>query len=179
MFQSLRANNQVYILHKDATPYLEVGTVMTTSAPVPVMGSNGQMVFTVDVTLRVGENTTTLQKLPANATTACPQGNGNIVVSMSREQMNEEINSMRQHSAGVINSVEYHQNVIAVCDKLYQMINPEVAKQQRQDEEINSMKSQIGVLTTNMEQLMEMNRRLMEQLGGAVGTQKNVKDKKE
>lgn len=35
MFQSLRTNNQLYILHKDANPYIEYGPVVSVSAPKP------------------------------------------------------------------------------------------------------------------------------------------------
>nr|DAI58792.1 MAG TPA: hypothetical protein [Crassvirales sp.] len=35
MFQNLRANSQLYILHKEATPYIEVGQVVSISQPQP------------------------------------------------------------------------------------------------------------------------------------------------
>lgn len=35
MFQSLRTNNQLYILHKDANPFIEYGPVVSVSAPKP------------------------------------------------------------------------------------------------------------------------------------------------
>ena len=34
-FQNLRVNNQFYILHKDGTPFVETGSVVGVSAPVP------------------------------------------------------------------------------------------------------------------------------------------------
>lgn len=35
MFSNLRANSQIYILHKDASPYVEIGSVVSVSQPQP------------------------------------------------------------------------------------------------------------------------------------------------
>lgn len=35
MFQNLRANNQLFILHKEAKHYVEIGSVVSVSAPKP------------------------------------------------------------------------------------------------------------------------------------------------
>jgi hypothetical protein len=35
MFQSLRANSQLFILHKDRQSYIETGSVISVTAPVP------------------------------------------------------------------------------------------------------------------------------------------------
>lgn len=34
-FQNLRVNSEFFILHKDGTPYIEVGSVSGVSNPVP------------------------------------------------------------------------------------------------------------------------------------------------
>lgn len=35
MFSNLRTNSQIYILHRDATPYVEIGQVVSVSQPRP------------------------------------------------------------------------------------------------------------------------------------------------
>ena len=35
MFQNLRVNNQLYILHKEAKHFIEIGSVVSVSAPKP------------------------------------------------------------------------------------------------------------------------------------------------
>ena len=35
MFSNLRPNSQIYILYKDASPRLDVGSVVSVSMPVP------------------------------------------------------------------------------------------------------------------------------------------------
>lgn len=61
-FSQLRLNSPIYILHKDATPYVECGQVTNVSAPMPQLGNLPNMgqplQYTVDVTVRVGESVT-------------------------------------------------------------------------------------------------------------------------
>lgn len=82
----------------------------------------------VDIIVRVNENTVTLQKLPANLDVADQGINGNMVITTSREAMNAEIDSLRQKSLSVINSVEYHQKLVQDCEQLLQRLNPEFAE---------------------------------------------------
>ena len=54
--------------------------------------------------------------------------NGNIVVSCSRDAMNNEVASMKQKSIDIINSMDFHNSVIAGCDKMLTLLNPEFAE---------------------------------------------------
>jgi cell shape-determining protein MreC len=54
------------------------------------------------------------------------------------------------------------------------VLNPEFAEKQRQEQEIASLKGQMSEMSKNMADLMEMNKRLMEQLG-TKETSKNSK----
>ena len=83
MFQSLRPNNQIFILHKDKS-LLEVGSVVSVSMPTPkypvpqVFGQPQEMV--VDIVVKVNNQDITYQKLPANLEIADFGTNG-IVIS--------------------------------------------------------------------------------------------------
>ena len=109
MFQNLRTSNQIYILHKDGTPFIETGSVVSVSAPhpkypvSPQLGQLPQMEMVVDITVSVNGQSTSLQGLPAGADIADFGINGNIVVSCSREAMNNEVTTMRQKSLDIKN----------------------------------------------------------------------------
>lgn len=167
MFQNLRTNSQIYILHKDAKPYVEAGTVSGVTAPkprypsaMPPIGQLPQMDMVVDVTASVNGQPTTFQNLPAGAEIADFGQNGNIVISCTRDAMNAEISSMRQRSLDIVNSEDYHRGVIAGCDEMLKALNPEFAEKQRQEQEISELKRQ-------MSELLEMNRNLMQKLSSA------------
>lgn len=119
----------------------------------------------VDVVVNIGGQNTNLQGLPAGADIADFGQNGNIVVSCSRDAMNGELSTLRQKSVDILNSVEYHKGMIESCDKMLNALNPEFAAKQQQEQEIDMMKQQIATMTQNMNTLMQMNQKLMEQLG--------------
>lgn len=163
MFQNLRTNSQVYILHKDGNPYVECGTVMRVVGPkpkypmtAPGVGQFPQMEMVVDLVLNIGGQQVTLESLKANVDIDDSSKAGNIVVSCSREAINNEIAMMRQRSAEILNSIDYHKNVIASCNKMLNTLNPEIAAKQEQEQRIQSLEGQISSLTAAMQQLVSM-----------------------
>lgn len=159
MFQSLRPNNQLFILHKDK-PLLEVGSVISVSIPTPkypvqpMFGQPQEMV--VDIIAKVNNQDVTYQKIPANLDVA-DFGNNSIVLSDNRDAMNSEIMCLKQKSADILNSVDYHKGVITECDRLLSSLNPDLAEKQAQKARIDTLESQIS-------SLMEMNKQLMARL---------------
>ena len=158
MFSNLRTNSQMYILHRDATPYVEIGQVVSVSQPRPRYQATNYIApqeQVVDVVGGVNGNNITLQNLPANLDVA-DQGtiNGSLFISTSRDAMNTEINSMRQKSLDIINSVEHHKKVIQDCELLLQRLNPEFAEQKQQKQEIDMLKTQVSEMMNGMKELM-------------------------
>lgn len=158
MFSNLRTNSQIFILHKEPTPYIEVGQVTSVSQPVPKFPVTNFMApqeFVVDIVVKVNGNDITLQKLPANLDIA-DQGtpSGGIVITTSREAMNSEVDSLRQKSLNIINSVDYHQKIVQDCEMLLQKLNPEFAEQKQQKQEIDTLKAQMSEMMNGMKELM-------------------------
>ena len=104
-FQNLRNNHQIYILHKDVTPTLEIGKITHISVPVPKYGTNSMYNdLVLDITADIEGKSTNFQKLPANSEIA-DFGN-NIVVAVSKDAMNSEVASLKQRSLDILNSIE-------------------------------------------------------------------------
>lgn len=160
MFQNLRENSTIYILHTDKTPYIETGSIVRISAPIPrypipqTFGQPQEMM--VDIVIKINGQETTLQKIPASADVANATMGGNITIASSRDAMNAEVNLLRQKSIDALASMDYHRNMVEGYDKLLLQINPEFAEKQRQQEEIASLKVQMGDMLRNMNSLMEM-----------------------
>lgn len=158
MFSNLRTNSQIYILHRDTTPYVEIGQVVSVSQPRPRYQTNSYITpqeQVVDLVVGINGNNITLQSLPANLDVA-DQGtiNGSLFISTTRDAMNTEINSMRQKSLDIISSVEHHKKVIQDCELLLQRLNPEFAEQKQQKQEIDMLKSQMSEMMAGMKDLM-------------------------
>ena len=158
MFSNLRTNSQIYVLHRDAEPYIEIGQVVSVSQPRPRYQTSNFMSpqeTVVDVVISVNGNNITLQSLPANLAVA-DQGtlNGSLFITTSRDAMNVEVNSMRQKSLDIINSVDRHKKIIQDCEVLLQRLNPEFAEQKQQKQEIDMLKTQVSEMMNGMKELM-------------------------
>ena len=144
-FQNLRNNHQIYILHKDAIPTLDIGKITSVSLPVPKYGNTSMYNdLVLDITADIDGKATNFQKLPANSEIA-DFGN-NIVVAVSKDAMNNEVLSMKQRSLDIINSIEQHQSIIKGCDEILQILNPEIAEKQKQEQENKALREEINSL---------------------------------
>lgn len=152
-FQNLRNNHQIYILHKDVTPVLEIGKITNVSVPVPKYGNTSMYNdLVLDITADVDGKSTNFQKLPANSEIA-DFGN-NLVVATSKDAMNSEVMSMKQRSLDIINSVEQHRSIIQGCDEILQILNPEIAEKQRQEQENKALREEINSLKEMFSEFM-------------------------
>lgn len=168
MFQSLRPNSQIYIFHKGDSPRLERGTIVgnpTIRPKYQVPPTFGNTENVVDIVVKLGNQSVNYTNLPPQLDIADSFSNGeSIVVSDNREAMNAEILSMKQKSTDIINSIDYHRNLIICCDSILSELNPEYAEKRLQQEEINTLKGQMTDMANKMNELMETNRSLIEKL---------------
>ncbi len=158
MFQSIRQNAQIYVLHKGDEPYLELGYVTGVSVPrpkytVPATFNNQEMV--VDVSANVNGQNVSYKNLPANVDIADSFLNTtNVVVSMSRDAMNAEINNLKQKSVDILNSMDNHKKLVESYEKIILDLNPEFADKQKQQDEIKELKQQMSDLIKSVSALI-------------------------
>lgn len=154
MFQSLRPNNQIYILKKEI-PSLEIGSVVSVSNPIPKYPTNfGQPQETIlDLVVKINGQDVPFQKIPATLDIA-DFGNSGVVIADNREAMNSEIVSLKQKSKDILNSIDYHNRVVENCDKMLSDLNPEFAEKQAQQAEISALKLQVSDLSKSISELI-------------------------
>ena len=160
MFQSVRPNSPIYVLHKGDNPRLETGYVANQPIPKPkyqmphTFGQPQEMI--VDLVIKLNDMSINLNSIPASLDIADSYSNGeSIVISDSREAMNSEIISLKQKSVDLLNSVDYHKSLIACYDKLLSDFNPEMAEKQAQQQEIAGLRNQIDELSKSMALLVK------------------------
>lgn len=160
MFQNLRPNSALYILHRNAgnSPSLEYGQVVSVT-PMrtvykPSAAGYPQPTMVVDVVVNINGQNVNLQELPANMDIADDTRTG-MLVSASRDEMNAEIITMKQKSEEVLRSVDYHKNFLSACQQMLSMLNPEIAAKQQQDKELAEIKEQLARLQVMNEKLMK------------------------
>lgn len=154
-FSNLRSGNQLYILHKDSVPTIEIGKVISISQISPKYGNMYSPEMVVDISANVNGQPTNFQKLPALGDIA-DFGN-NIVLSCNKDAMSSEVLSMKQRSVDLINSVELHQNIIKGCDEILTQLNPEIKEKQRQEEENKALRDELNQLKDMFKEFLKVN----------------------
>lgn len=154
-FSNLRNGNQLYILHKDSVPTIEIGKVISISQVSPKYGNMYSPEMVVDISANVNGQPTNFQKLPALGDIA-DFGN-NIVLSCNKDAMSSEVLSMKQRSVDLINSVELHQNIIKGCDEILIQLNPEIKEKQRQEEENKALRDELNQLKDMFKEFLKVN----------------------
>lgn len=169
MFQSVRPNSQIFILHRSDTPSIELGTVTNQPIPRPkyqlpaAFGQPQEMV--VDLVVKINDRTVNYSSLPAQSDIADSSSNGeNLVISDSRDAMNAEILNLKQKSTDIINSVEFHKGLLGQYDKIIAQLNPEFAEKQEQRQELDTLRAQMAEMSRSISALMETNKQLIEKL---------------
>jgi ribosome-associated translation inhibitor RaiA len=175
MFSGLRTNSLFYILEKGEKPVLKVGQVSSVSNPSPKYGQypttpmfGQQMETVVDVSVKVGDEMMEFKQLPSNLSIA--NLGQNVVVSENKDAMNAEVEAMLRNSRGILESVSYHESVIASCDSILRELNPQLAKEKAQEEKIVGLEDQMGKLSVALSSIQEM---LAQALNSGANANKN------
>lgn len=167
MFSSARVNQTIYILYKESVPRIEIGNITQVTQPVykfPTAPQFGQMQEqVVDIYANVGGAQRQFQQLPANKESA-DFGTGNVFVTVNRDAMNAEISNLKNESVSIINRVEEERQKIVKYDEMLMQLNPEFAEKQRQEQEINSLKSQMATMASDNAEMKSMIARLLAKL---------------
>lgn len=171
MFQANRQGNLFYILEKGEELRLKIGQVVSVSNPQPKYGNQfsvpafGQSEMTVDVRVKVDEETMDFKQLNANASIA---NSGNVVVSDSKDAMSAEVEGLLRTSKAILESVPYHEKMLVACDNVLRDLNPSFKKEKEQEEKIGALEEKMVGIEGTLNDMMSM-------LSSALGQSKSKK----
>lgn len=156
MFSGLRQAGLFYILEKGEELKLKIGQVISVSNPQPKYGQysyGSQPEMTVDVRVKVDEETLEFKQLNANASIA---NSGSVIVSDSKEAMNAEVEGLLRTSRGVLDSVSYHEKVLTSCDAILRELNPSFKKEKEQEEKMSMLEDEVIGIKDTLGKMMNM-----------------------
>lgn len=156
MFSGLRQAGLFYILEKGEELKLRIGQVISVSNPQPKYGQysyGSQPEMTVDVRVKVDEETLEFKQLNANASIA---NSGSVIVSDSKEAMNAEVEGLLRTSRGVLDSVSYHEKVLTSCDVILRELNPSFKKEKEQEEKMSMLEDEVIGIKDTLGEMMNM-----------------------
>lgn len=158
MFASLRAGSIVYILDKGENPSLKVGQVVSVTPPKPKFPTsfvpNPMSVEQVmEINVKAGDESFVFNNINPTLSVV-DTGINHYVISDDKTAICSEIEAFSTLSKKTIESLPYHQRVVASCEKMLYDLNPSLQKEVERDreitslrEELSSMKDVIGELT--------------------------------
>lgn len=171
MFQANRQGNLFYILEKGEELRLKIGQVVSVSNPQPKYGSQfsvpafGQSEMTVDIRVKVDEETLDFKQLNANASIA---NSGSVVVSDSKDAMSAEVEGLLRTSKAILDSIPYHEKMLGACDNILRDLNPSFKKEKEQEEKIGALEEKMVGIEGTLNDMMSM-------LSSALGQTKSKK----
>lgn len=157
MFQAVRQGNLFYILEKGDELKLKVGQVVSASNPQPKYNQFGapnfgtQQEMTVDVRVKVDEETLDFKQLNATASIA---NSGNVVVSDSKDAMSAEVEGLLRTSKAILESVPYHEKMLGACDNILRDLNPSFKKEKEQEEKMSMLEGEVIGIKDTLNEMM-------------------------
>ena len=165
MFSNAR---QLYILEKGENPSMKQALVESISQPTPkyqttyIPAAYGQpMEMVVDIKAKAGEEPMEFKQLPAGQG-VCTYGN--VIVTDSRDAMNAEIENTIRSSRAILDSAQMHRNIIEHCNRFLMELNPQYAKEQKQEERIGGMETRMSGMENSLAKIQEMMAAFMDKL---------------
>ena len=159
MFQGLRQGGLFYILDKGEDVSLKVGQVVSVSNPQPRYSNFGNPTYgaqpdmVVDVKVKVADEVMEFKQLNASINIA---NSGNMVVSDSTEAMSAEVEGLMRSSKQIIDSISYHEKVVASCDAMLRELNPQFAKEKEQEEKIGALEERMGNIDDKLSAMFDL-----------------------
>lgn len=146
MFQGVRPGSVLHILQKgEDEPVLKTGQVVSVSNPYavsPAQNLFGQQNTVVDIKVRIDGEVTTLKELPSLDTFT--QGKDGTIVADNPEALLAEVENRMRDSRQVVESAPMHQHLLEVYEGFINVLNPKLAKQKEQEQEIAMLKQEMN-----------------------------------
>lgn len=153
MFSTLRQDSLLYVIDKNSQRRFYTVRNPKVSAPYPefktAFPTPGTPMF-VDVDGEDGNTAVKFAKLPAAM--SAHEFNG-IFVTENRDAVQAELEAMKAKSKSVLDSREYHEEIIAFCDETLPLVNPNIAQERDRENRLESLEGRMGNIETLLSEL--------------------------
>lgn len=163
MFSALRQGSSIYVLEKDEKPIVKIGKVESITSPRPQYNSyNPNISFSenmqtlVNITVRFSNKPEDKKEyigIPSNLST---HTYGDIIISESRDAMIAEIDGLLQSSKSIIESIDYHKQMITECENILKQLSPAYAKETERDGAIDKLNDEVSLLRDQITKMTEL-----------------------
>lgn len=154
MFSNLSRGSVLYGLDTKDEVKLFTASVDRVSLPYPknVQTTFGQLPeMVVDIVVNLNGDRREFKQVPSNNAIA-DFGPNTIVLSDSKDSLNNYVRSLRQSSKNIIDSAPKHEQLIPQYDRVLQELNPELVN----DGAVKELREQVGTLQSQLAEALAL-----------------------
>lgn len=154
MFSNLSRGSVLYGLDTKDGVKLFTASVDRVSLPYPknVQTTFGQLPeMVVDIVVNLNGDRREFKQVPSNNAIA-DFGPNTIVLSDSKDSLNNYVRSLRQSSKNIIDSAPKHEQLIPQYDRVLQELNPELVN----DGAVKELREQVGTLQSQLAEALAL-----------------------
>lgn len=154
MFSALSQGSQIYLLDKTSSPEYKIGEVIGISYPkVNPYGMGPQN--TVDLKVKIDGNTQEFNSIPS-INSVVSYNNGKIIISETKQGIQNEIESILQNSKQILNNIDYYKQNIIDCESILKQLNPQFAIDKERDERLTSLENRFDGVESKLDKIFNL-----------------------
>lgn len=165
-FNSLTNGSAFYVLRKSGEkPVLEIGTVVSKSAPRTPYDANNPTAFTgiptqlvVDITASFDGRNELFKGVPA---TLVVDKAGDCVFSGSRDEIMKAVDNMMRESRMELDRRPFYEAALTEGEKMLEQLNPSYAKEKEQARSIQSLQDRQDKTEQKLDDIASMLKKLL------------------
>ena len=119
------------------------------------MANPMQMEQVIDISVKVGDDIKTFTNVNTNLSIVDTGVNG-YVISDDKTAITNEVEAFGTTSQNILNSVPYHQKVVASCKRMMVELNPNLQKEAEREQEITTMRNEMAEMRATMGEMASL-----------------------
>lgn len=154
MFSALSQGSPVYILDKTSSPEYKIGEIIGVSYPKMNPYNIGPQ-NTVDLKVKIDGNTQEFNSIPS-INSVVSYNNGKIIISETKQGIQNEVESILQNSKQVLNNIETYKKNVTECENILKQLNPQFAIDKERDERLSNLENRFDGFESKLDKIFNL-----------------------
>lgn len=154
MFSALSQGSSIYILDKTSSPEYKIGEVVGISYP-KMSTYNLTPQNTVDLKIKIGENIQEFNSVPS-INSVVSYNNGKIIISESKQGIQNEVESILQNSKQILNNIEMYKKNVIDCENILKQLSPQFAIDKERDERLSNLENRFDGFESKLDKIFNL-----------------------
>ncbi len=155
MFSALSQGSPIYILDKTSSPKFRIGEVVGISYPKMNPYNMTTQQTTVDLKIKIDDEIQEFNTIPS-INSVVSYNNGKIIISESKQGIQNEVESILQNSKQIVNNIENYQRNITECEDILKQLSPQFAIDKERDERLSNLEVRFDGFESKLDKIFNL-----------------------